>query len=135
MFDGTPFYKFTKKNNSSAFRIKWGLNGIFKIQSLYFTLRSAQEVAGYHFQATDGEIAQVEDFYIDDQVWTLNYIVVDTRNWLPGRKVIVSPQWTSVVSWSERKVFFDLSREKKENSPEYNPAEPPDRKYEGLLYD
>jgi hypothetical protein len=97
-------------------------------------LRSAQEVAGYHIQATDGEIGHVEDFYVDDQVWTLNYIVVDTRNLLPGRKVLVSPQWASAVSWSERKVFFELSKEKIENSPQYNPAEPPNREYEGLLY-
>jgi hypothetical protein len=98
-------------------------------------LRSLKEVTGYHIQATDGEIGHVADFLIDDHVWVLNYIVVDTRNWLPGRKLLISPQWASAFSWSRHKVFFDLSKEKIENSPEYNPAEPPDRKYEGLLYD
>jgi hypothetical protein len=97
-------------------------------------LRSAREVAGYHIQAIDGEIGHVDDFFVDDQVWTVNYIVVDTRNWLPGRKVLVSPQWADTASWSQRKVFFDLIKEKIENSPEYNPSEPPDREYESLLY-
>ena len=97
-------------------------------------LRSAHEVIGYHIQATDGEIGHVQDFFVDDRVWTLNYIVVDTRKWLPGRKVLVSPQWASAVSWSERKVFFELSKAKIENSPEYDPAEPPNRKYEDHLY-
>jgi hypothetical protein len=40
---------------------------------------------GYHIQATDGEIGHVEDFFADDQYWTLRYLLVDTRNWLPGR--------------------------------------------------
>ena len=97
-------------------------------------LRSVKEVAGYHIQALDGDIGHVEDFFDDERAWTLNYIVVDTRNWLPGRKVLVSPHWASDVSWSKRKVFFDLSIEKIENSPEYNPAEPPNRKYEARLY-
>ena len=97
-------------------------------------LRSVNEVVGYHIQASDDEIGHVADLLVADQVWALNYIVVDTRNWLPGRKVLVSPQWANNVSWSERKVFFELSKEQVENSPEYDPAEPPDRKYEDLLY-
>jgi hypothetical protein len=97
-------------------------------------LRSVHEVIGYHIQASDGLIGHVEDFFVEDRIWRLNYIVVDTRNWLPGRKVIVSPHWASAVSWSERKVFFELSKAKIEKSPEYNPAEPPNREYEGLLY-
>ena len=97
-------------------------------------LRSAQDVIGYHIQATDGEIGHVEDFFVDDLAWTLNYIVVDTRNWLPGRKVLVPPQWADHVSWSERKVFFKLDKEKIENSPEYDHTEIPNRHYEDLLH-
>ena len=97
-------------------------------------LRSVDEVIGYHIQASDGQIGHVEDFFVEDRIWMLNYIVIDTRNWLPGRRVIVSPHWASAVSWLERKVFFELSKAKIENSPEYNPDEPPVREYEGLLY-
>ena len=96
-------------------------------------LRSAQEVIGYHIQALDGEIGHVEDFLADDLCWTLNYIVVDTRNWLPGRRVLVPPQWTDTISWAERKVIFKLHKEKIKNSPEYDPAEIPNRQYEELL--
>jgi hypothetical protein len=54
-------------------------------------LRSVKEVIGYHIQATDGDIGHVEDFVVDDEVWALRYVVVDTRNWLPGRKVLWYP--------------------------------------------
>ena len=96
-------------------------------------LRSAQEVIGYHIQALDGEIGHVADFLVDDLLWTLNYIVVDTRNWLPGRRVVVPPQWADTVSWAERKVIVKLNKEIVKNSPEYDPAEIPNRHYEELL--
>ncbi len=82
-------------------------------------LRSTHEVSGYHLQATDGEIGHIEDFIIDDETWTIRYLIVDTRNWLPGRKILISPQWIDRVSWSESKVFINLTRETIQQSPEY----------------
>jgi hypothetical protein len=73
-------------------------------------LRSTYGVSGHHIQALDGEIGHVEDFIIDDETWAIRYLVVDTRNWWPGKKVLVSPQWIESVSWEERKVFVNLSR-------------------------
>jgi hypothetical protein len=56
-------------------------------------LRAMREVKDYHIQATDGEVGHLEDFIVDDQNWVIRYMVVDTRNWWPGKKVLVSPQW------------------------------------------
>src|SRR5512133_1628062 len=82
-------------------------------------LRSTHEVSGYHIQALDGEIGHVEDFIIDDETWTIRYLVVDTRNWWPGKKVLVSPHWIENVSWSESKIYVDLPLEVIKQSPEY----------------
>jgi hypothetical protein len=98
-------------------------------------LRSAREVTGYHINAMDGEIGHVEDFVLDDVSWTVRYVVVDTRNWLPGRKVLVSPTWVRSVNWRGKLVNVDLSREKVRNSPTYDPATPVNREYETRLYD
>ncbi len=98
-------------------------------------LRSTREVIGYHIQATDGEIGHVEDFVGDVQDWTLRYMVVDTRNWLPGRKVLVAPTWIERVNWAQEKVHVDLGRETIKNSPEYDPSAPINREYEAQLYD
>ena len=68
-------------------------------------LRSTQEVIGYYIRAGDGDIGHVEDFIIDDDNWTIRYMIIDTRNWLPGRKVVVSPEWITEVNWSESKVL------------------------------
>jgi len=97
-------------------------------------LRSTHDVTGHHIQAADGEIGHVEDFIIDDQTWAIRYLVIDTRNWLPGKKVLVSPKWIERVSWAESKVFINLSREAIKRSPEYTAEFLLTRDYEAALH-
>ena len=98
-------------------------------------LRSVQEVIGYHIRADDGEIGHVEDFIVDDASWRIRYMVVDTRNWLPGRQVLVTPQWIASVDWKERSVAVNLTTGQVKASPEFDPSEPVNREYETRLYD
>jgi hypothetical protein len=98
-------------------------------------LRSTNEVAGYHVEAADGEIGHVEDFIVDNETWAIRYLEVDTRNWWPGKKVLVSPQWVDNVSWPDSKVYVDLSRETIKNGPEYIESMPVTREYEKRLYE
>jgi uncharacterized protein YrrD len=98
-------------------------------------LRSTGEVIGYTIHATDGEIGHVKDFIADDKSWVIRYMVVDTGNWLPGRKVLIAPAWITKVSWSDELVDVDMSKESIKNSPEYNPSTPINKEYEVRLYD
>lgn len=98
-------------------------------------LRSTREVIEYHIQARDGELGHVEDFIVDDEKWMIRYMVVDTRNWLPGRKVLVSPLWIKKITWAESKVDVGLTQDKIKDSPEFDPSIPVNRKYEEQLYD
>jgi hypothetical protein len=97
-------------------------------------LRSTQEVTNYYIEASDGDIGHVEDFLIDDESWTIRYIVIDTRNWWPGKKVLVSPEWIRSVSWSDSRVYVDLARDKIKNAPEYDASLPLTRDYETRLH-
>jgi hypothetical protein len=56
-------------------------------------LRSTKAVTGYHIEAADGEIGHVDGFIVDDEAWAIRYIEVATKNWWPGKKVLVSPAW------------------------------------------
>ncbi|HXV81026.1 MAG TPA: PRC-barrel domain-containing protein [Candidatus Binatia bacterium] len=98
-------------------------------------LRSIREVTGYYIGAKDGDIGHAEKFILDDENWTLRYMVVDTRNWLPGKKVLVSPEWISSVSWSDGRVYVDLTRDAIKSCPEYDPDQPIDRGYESRLHE
>jgi hypothetical protein len=98
-------------------------------------LRSTREVTGYRVQATDGEIGHVSDFIVDTEAWSVRFMIVDTRNWLPGRKVLIAPQWAEELDWSEFRAVVAMDRETIENSPPYDPSEPVNREYETQLYD
>jgi hypothetical protein len=97
-------------------------------------LRSTHDVSGHHIHASDGDIGHVDDFIIDDEVWAIRYLVIDTRNWWPGRKVLVSPKWIESISWAESKVFVNLSRQTIQQSPEYTDESLLTRDYEGRLH-
>ena len=97
-------------------------------------LRSTSDVSGYHIQAADGDIGHVEDFIIDDETWAIRYLIIDTQNWWPGKKVLVSPQWIERVSWSESTVFVNLTREAIRQSPEYTEESLLTRDYEAGLH-
>jgi sporulation protein YlmC with PRC-barrel domain len=98
-------------------------------------LRSAREVVGYHIHATDGEIGHVKDFVVDDDLWIIRYAVADTNNWLPGKKVLISPQWLGEIHYLERNIDVDLTRAKIKHCPEFDAEALVNREYEERLYD
>jgi len=98
-------------------------------------LRSSKEVIGYEIMATDGPIGSVEDFVFDDESWAIRYMVVDTRKWLPGKHILLSPEWIDSVSWSEHEVYVKVPRQLIETSPEFDGSRPLSREHEATLYE
>jgi hypothetical protein len=96
-------------------------------------LRSMKDVTGYSIEATDGDLGHVHDFVVDDDSWTIRYMIIDTGNWLPGKKILLAPTWISRVDWKNSKVYVNLSRESIKTGPELDP-ERLDREYETQLY-
>jgi hypothetical protein len=97
------------------------------------TLRSSRDVTGYYIAALDGEIGHVDDFLVEDRAWAIRYLLVATRNWWPGKKVLISPEWIKTVSWADSQVQVDLRRDEIKAAPEYDPSRPFDREYESRL--
>ncbi len=97
-------------------------------------LRSTKDVTGRTIQAQDGELGHVADFVVDDEAWSIRYLIVDTRNWWPGRKVLISTQWIERISWEESKVFINLTRESIKQGPEYTEEALITRDYETKLH-
>lgn len=97
-------------------------------------LRSVNEITGYRLQARDGEIGHIEDALVEDRSWAIRYLMIETRNWLPGKRVLVAPPWISEVSWEKSAVGVDLTRDRIERAPDYDPASPISRDYEIALF-
>ena len=82
-------------------------------------LRSSDEVRGYRIEATDGEIGHIDDFLFDERTWQIRFVVADTQNWLPGRLVLLSPEWITEIDWNRRHVKVKVTREAVRLSPPY----------------
>ncbi|HBA84222.1 MAG TPA: hypothetical protein DCZ95_09040 [Verrucomicrobia bacterium] len=98
-------------------------------------LHSMREVIGYNIHASDGGIGHVEDFIIGDDTWKIQYLIIDTKNWLPGKKVILPPDWAHQVDWYEKSIYVDLTKKVIQSAPEYDPSTPINRDYEQRMYD
>ena len=87
------------------------------------SLRSLKELLGQPLHAEDGAVGHVDDVILDDDSWTCRHLVVDTKNWLSGRKILVSTE-LSRVNWSEHQVEVSLPAVTVESQPEYDPQAP-----------
>lgn len=98
-------------------------------------LRSLREVLGYEIGAVDGTVGQVDDFIAADDTWALHYLVVDTRKWLPGKRVLFSTQWLESVDWGRRRANVQLTIDQIKGAPEFHAADPVNEELETRLYD
>ncbi len=97
-------------------------------------LYSSSVVLGYHLEALDGPIGHVADFLIDDSTWDIAYVVIDTRNWLPGRHVLLDPEWIGQVDWAGARLRVNLARDVIKASPPYDASRPASTEYSARLY-
>jgi uncharacterized protein YrrD len=93
-------------------------------------LRNVKDLQGYAIRATDGLIGKVDDFYFDDEAWTVRYLVVDTGDWLSGRKVLISPIAFGHTDWLARTFSVSLTQEQVRNSPDIDTRKPVSRQHE-----
>jgi hypothetical protein len=98
-------------------------------------LRSARETIGYAIEAQDGHIGHLDDYLIDENLRNLRYLIVATRDWWPGRKVLIAPDWVEWVSSVHADIHVDVVREAVRRAPEYDPSRPIDRDLERRLHE
>ncbi len=85
-------------------------------------LRSVAAVTGYHIHAIDGEVGHAEDFLVDDALWKIRFMIVDTKNWWPGERVLIAPRSVIDINWSERLIYLDSKRQAIRDSPAFDPS-------------
>jgi hypothetical protein len=98
-------------------------------------LRSMNELRDYTIQAIDGNIGHVKDCYFDDKTWMIRFLVVDTGDWLPGRKVLISPMTIGKANWRTRELPVSKTKECVKNSPTIDTAKPASHQHEIQQFD
>lgn len=71
----------------------------------------------YWLRAIDKDLGHVEDFFFDDRVWKVRYVVVDTGNWLPGRQVLIGPEALEAPEREQKVIPVTLTSAEVEDSP------------------
>jgi hypothetical protein len=93
-------------------------------------LRSLREVSGYQIDASDGDLGKVDDLLVDEDTWTIRYLVVNTSRWWFGKQVLIPPAWATAVRWDTRTVAVNVTRDDVKNAPLYDAAAHLDRQWE-----
>lgn len=80
---------------------------------MFFT----SDLKTYNIDASDGEMGKIKDVYFDDEKWAIRYAVIDTRKWLPGRKVLLSPRSFINLNEANENLEVEYDKETIRNSP------------------
>ncbi|SFJ81749.1 PRC-barrel domain-containing protein [Halobacillus dabanensis] len=93
-------------------------------------IHNEKYIEGYTIHATDDELGKVDAFLFDDENWAIRYLVADTRKWLPGRKVLLSPISIQNINHQADHISFSLTKEQVKNSPDIDADQPVSRAQE-----
>jgi hypothetical protein len=96
-------------------------------------LHSTRDIIGYEVDGRDGAVGHVDELLIDDESWTIRWLVVDTGTRMPGRKILVSPESIQEVAWARRGVRGDFGLQQVRAAPDYHPEEPAHDDYDRRL--
>jgi uncharacterized protein YrrD len=96
-------------------------------------LIKAKELRGYDVAASDAPAGELKDTYFDDQRWTVRYLVVDTRAWLRGREVLISPLAIAHIDPQRRRIDLSVTQQRVDASPSIDTAQPVSRMMEAQI--
>jgi len=97
-------------------------------------LSKIKTLKGYKLKSLDGEIGTVKEFYFDDRLWIIRYLVANTGNWLTDRQVLLSPYALVAVNRETQTVGIDLTKRQIEDSPSLKTDKPVSRQFEENYY-
>ena len=88
------------------------------------------DIKTYYCEAADGKIGPYEDIYFDAYRFAVRFLLVDTQQWLPERKVILSPFTVGAIDDQNQLVYIELAQHQIKNSPPLATDQPVSRQYE-----
>lgn len=97
-------------------------------------LNVVSSLRNLEIHATDGMLGTVSDFLFDDNTWQVRWMVVDTGNWLPGRKVLVHPSAVVSADFDGRQLSVSLTMTQVKESPDLLRDRPVSRQMQNDLY-
>lgn len=97
-------------------------------------LRSLKEIIGYELLTFDEPTGKADDFLVDENGWTVRYLVAEMGSWLEKRKVLVSTQVFGRPRWETARLPVNLTKEDLQSSPEFDFDAPFSREQQQKLH-
>src|SRR5271156_5389574 len=98
-------------------------------------LWNASVINGYSIVASDGRLGTVSDFLFDDANWLIRWLVVDTGDWLSGRKVLLPTYVLGHLDKEPREFSVALTMQQVKDSPDMDTDRPVSRQIESNICD
>lgn len=87
-------------------------------------LASLSALIHFRLLAKDGELGHVEDFILNRDVDEVLYPLINDRNWLPGKNIVLPLEWIKSIESGARFVSVSTTREQIQTAPEFDPTLP-----------
>lgn len=76
-----------------------------------------KDIVNYTVYSTDAKAGRIKDILFDDLTFAVRYFVVDTSDWLPEIKVLLTTDSLLTIDPSTKNVYFNLSEKKIKDAP------------------
>ena len=97
-------------------------------------LWDASSINGYAIEASDGRLGSVSDLLFEDVGWDIRWLVVDTGNWLSGRKVLLPLSALGQPDPALRQFPVKLNMQQVKDSPDIDTDMPVSRRMEADVF-
>lgn len=88
-------------------------------------LRSIREVFGYRIHSSKGEMGSIDDFIVEDAIWSVRSVVVTLSGESgPVRFIMISPETIRSISWQAKSAWTNRLLSEGLASPAFDPREP-----------
>lgn len=96
-------------------------------------LWNASALNGYPIAATDGQIGTVSDLLYDESGWEIRWLVVDTGDWLSGRRALLPVSALGQADPETKRWPANLTMRQVEECPDVDASEPLSREMEIMV--
>jgi hypothetical protein len=96
-------------------------------------LLKLRDLNGYNVAASDAPAGEVKDTYFDDVLWVVRYLIVDTRAWIRGREVLISPLSVTHFDLEKQRIDLAVTQKQVDESPSIETDKPVSRMMEAHL--
>ena len=93
-------------------------------------LRTLKDLEGYKIRATDGDVGSVVNFLLDDEHWTVRYLVAQTGAFFDRARRLIPVISFRRCDWSTRHFHVSLSADKVLHAPSVDTDKPVSRQHE-----